>query len=469
MHRALLVADVIGLGVAFLLAQLLFKPVSTPHVVSPAVEVLVFALTLPLWVIMAQLSGLYGRDGDRADHSTVDDVVPVVAFITIGVWVLSLVVNLTHVIRPTTERLAAFWLMAIAFVLIGRVLARTLAKRHPLFSQNTIIVGAGDVGQLVARKLQQHPEYGLQVVGFADLNPRKARRDLRDLRVLGSPDELPELVETFDVDRVIIAYSSDSHKHLLDVIHRLQAASVQIDLVPRLFEAIGPRVDTHTVETLPLLGLPPVRLSPSARFLKRSIDVVVGSVALVLVSPLFVYIAWRVKRDSPGPVLFEQTRLGMNMKEFKLLKFRSMQVDVDDSAHREYVKGSMSWRTPAGDGGVYKPDMGSAVTPFGRRLRKTSLDELPQLINVIKGDMSLVGPRPCIPYEMEHFEPHHFERFLVPQGITGLWQVAARANSSFGEALEMDVAYARSWTLGLDLRLLCRTPLAVMRQTAATT
>ena len=166
--------------------------------------------------------------------------------------------------------------MAIAFVVIGRVVARTLAKRHPLFWQNTIIVGAGDVGQLVARKLQQHPEYGFRVVGFADLNPREARGDLRDLRVLGSPDELPELVETFDIDRVIIAYSSDSHEHLLDVIHRLQAASVQIDLVPRLFEAIGPRVDTHTVETLPLLGLPPVRLSPSARLVKRSIDIVVG-------------------------------------------------------------------------------------------------------------------------------------------------------------------------------------------------
>ncbi len=108
------------------------------------------------------------------------------------------------------------------------------------------------------------------------------------------------------------------------------------------------------------------------------------------------------------------------------------------------------------------------MTPFGRKLRTTSLDELPQLINVLKGDMSLVGPRPCIPYETDHFQPQHFERFLVPAGLTGLWQVAARANSSFGEALDMDVAYARSWSLGLDIRLLCRTPLAVLRQTAAT-
>ena len=118
--------------------------------------------------------------------------------------------------------------------------------------------------------------------------------------------------------------------------------------------------------------------------------------------------------------------------------------------------------------GLYKPAFEHLVTPFGQTLRKRSLDELPQLINVFRGDMSLVGPRPCIPYETEHLAPHHFERFLVPAGLTGLWQVAARNSSSFGEAMDMDVAYARNWSLGLDLRLICRTPLAVLRQTAAT-
>jgi lipopolysaccharide/colanic/teichoic acid biosynthesis glycosyltransferase len=118
----------------------------------------------------------------------------------------------------------------------------------------------------------------------------------------------------------------------------------------------------------------------------------------------------------------------------------------------------------ASENGLYKLDQVEAVTPFGRWLRKTSIDELPQLINVLRGDMSLVGPRPCIPYETEHFEPHQFDRFLVPAGMTGLWQVMARAHATFGEALDMDVAYARGWSLGLDLRLLCRTPMVVLRQ-----
>jgi lipopolysaccharide/colanic/teichoic acid biosynthesis glycosyltransferase len=128
----------------------------------------------------------------------------------------------------------------------------------------------------------------------------------------------------------------------------------------------------------------------------------------------------------------------------------------------------MSASAAAGENGLYKLERGDAITPFGRWLRKTSLDELPQLLNVLRGDMSLVGPRPCLDYETETFRPHHFERFLVPPGITGLWQVAARANSSFGEALDMDVSYARGWTLGLDLRLLARTPFQVLRQRRAT-
>jgi len=181
-----------------------------------------------------------------------------------------------------------------------------------------------------------------------------------------------------------------------------------------------------------------------------------------------VYITIRIRRDSPGPVLFRQTRLGIGMKKFTALKFRTMKVDTDQETHREYIRRTMSLRTAAEGNGLFKLDRGDSVTRVGRWLRRTSLDELPQLINVLRGDMSLVGPRPCIPYETENFEPHHLERFLMPQGITGLWQVAARANSTYLEALDLDVAYVRDWSLGLDLRLILRTPLQLLRQRAST-
>ena len=229
-----------------------------------------------------------------------------------------------------------------------------------------------------------------------------------------------------------------------------------------MFDLVGPKAEIHTLEGLALVGLPPAKPSRSSLLLKRAVDIAGASLGLLLTAPLFAYVAFRIRRDSPGPVFFRQTRLGMNMREFEALKFRTMYVDTDDSAHRDYVQAAMSRTISAQDNGLYKLERRDAITPFGRWLRRTSLDELPQLINVLRGEMSLVGPRPCIPYEMESFEPHHFDRFLVPAGITGLWQVTARAHSTFGEALEMDVAYARGWSLGLDLRLLLLTPMRLL-------
>jgi lipopolysaccharide/colanic/teichoic acid biosynthesis glycosyltransferase len=251
-------------------------------------------------------------------------------------------------------------------------------------------------------------------------------------------------------------------------VRTLREFDVQVDIVPRLFELVGPKAGVHTIEGLPLIGLPPARLTRSSRWLKRSIDLIGAAVLLLVSAPLFAYIALKIRRDSPGPVFFRQNRLGLNMQEFTALKFRTMKTETDDSAHREYIEKTMSSSAMAGSNGIYKLDRSDAITQFGAWLRKTSLDELPQLINVLRGEMSLVGPRPCIPYETEHFEDHQFERFLVPQGITGLWQVTARANSSFGEALDLDVAYVRGWSLGLDLRLLLRTPLQLRRQRTAT-
>jgi lipopolysaccharide/colanic/teichoic acid biosynthesis glycosyltransferase len=195
--------------------------------------------------------------------------------------------------------------------------------------------------------------------------------------------------------------------------------------------------------------------------MKRTVDVVGAVVLTALMAPVFAVAALAIKLDSPGPVFFRQTRLGKRQTPFTLYKFRTMSVGADTEAHRRYIARTMNADLATNGNGLYKLERPDAVTRVGRILRKTSLDELPQLVNVLKGEMSLVGPRPCIPYETDFFKPHHFDRFLVPAGITGLWQVTARAHSTFGEALDMDVAYARGWSLGLDLRLLCRTPLAV--------
>ncbi len=463
LRRLLVLADLVGLLAAFLVAREVFAP-PAPDKYGFLVEVGLFLIALPVWVVTAHLVGLYDRDGERTDHSTADDLVGVFAVVTIGAWLVWAGAWLSNTVSPDQRRIVMFWALAVALVVTGRIVVRTVARRTLTYLQNTIIVGAGDVGQLVARKILQHPEYGINLVGFVDSQPRERRADLRGLTLLGSPNELRELIEVLDIERVVIAFSNEGHNEMLALLRGIRELGVQVDIVPRLFEMIGPKVNVHTLEGVPMLGLPPARLSRSSRILKRTIDVIGASLCLLATAPLFAFIAWRIRRDSRGPIFFRQTRLGLNVQEFEALKFRTMFVETDNSAHRSYIRDTMSAQATVGENGLYKLERKADITPFGRWLRRTSLDELPQLINVLRGDMSLVGPRPCIRYETEHFAPHHFERFLVLPGLTGLWQVTARARSTFGEALDMDVAYARGWSLGLDLRLLCKTPLAVLRQ-----
>jgi exopolysaccharide biosynthesis polyprenyl glycosylphosphotransferase len=384
-------------------------------------------------------------------------------------WLLFVASRLEGWDGPSIVSLTGFWLLAVIMVPLARTVARRLCRRSRAYVQNTVIVGAGDIGQLICRKFVKHPEYGANVVGFVDRSPKVRRSDLPEhLSVLGGPDRLPEIIERLHVERVVIAFSNEPVSELLALLRELRPLPIQIDLVPWLFELIGERVSVHSVEGLTLIGLPPGRRSTSSRVLKRAIDIAASAAGLIALAPLMAYIAFQIRRDSPGPILFRQTRLGTGMKEFTALKFRTMRVDTDQEAHREYIRKSMSLQVAAEGNGLFKLDRSDSITRVGRWLRKTSLDELPQLINVLRGDMSLVGPRPCIPYEAENFEPHHLERFSMPQGITGLWQVEARANSSYLEALDLDVAYVRDWSLGMDLRLILRTPLQLLRQRGST-
>jgi exopolysaccharide biosynthesis polyprenyl glycosylphosphotransferase len=465
MRRLLVVADVVGLCVAFVTVELLFgnrgaDPVSLTR------EFVLFIVSLPVFVLVAKLFGLYDRDEERPAHSTPDDLVRVFLLMTVGVFIVEHAVDLTAAASPDLVKLSVFWAVAIVGVTVSRIAARTLARSTSSYVQNTVVVGAGEIGQLIARKLLRHQEYGLKLVGFVDANPKERHPEVEHVDTLGGIDTIEEIVDGHHVERVIFAYSDDPQADFLEVIRRLRDRGVQVDVVPRLFEVIGPKVDVHAVEGISLIGLPPVRLPRSSRAIKRVLDVVVASTCLVLTIPTFAFIAFLIKRDSPGPVFFRQTRLGKDMRPFTLLKFRTMRTETDDAVHREFIASTMERSAVPATTGLYKLERGDAITSIGRVLRRTSLDELPQLINVLRGEMSLVGPRPCIPYETERFRPHHFDRFLVPAGLTGLWQTSARAQSTFGEALDMDVLYAQSWSLSLDLLLLARTPLQLLRSGA---
>jgi exopolysaccharide biosynthesis polyprenyl glycosylphosphotransferase len=468
MRRLLFAADMIGLSVAFVITETLYGSSGSPDTFDLGDEIALFFLLIPMFAIGAKLLGLYDRDEERTSNTTTDDLARVFLLCSTGIFVLSRAVFLVRGHNPDATKMTVFWALLFGCVAIARACARTIARRAPAYVQTTVIVGTDDVGQLIGRKLLQHREYGVDLLGFVDSAPRTLRPDLAEVRVLGSPDQLSELARQRRIDRVIVSFSTEPHDVLLRLVRSLRDAGVQVDVVPRFFEVVGPKTNVHDVEGVALVGLPPVRIPRTSQIAKRALDVAVAGLALLFSAPFFAILALAIKLDSPGPVLFRQRRLGKNMREFTVLKFRTMRVDVDESAHRAYIAETMDAKAAVGDNGLYKLDRRDAITRVGRWLRKTSLDELPQLVNVVKGDMSLVGPRPCLAYEVEHFEPHHFDRFLVPAGLTGLWQVRARAHSTFGEALELDVLYAHSWSLGLDLELIAKTPLQLVRSGSTT-
>jgi len=459
-RRALAIADVLGLTAAFALALWLFgdgASMTAADRIEPRLEVMLFALTLPGWVVVAKLYGLYDRDEERTDHSTADDFGGVFHMITVGAWGLFAGTWLTGLADPQLDKIIGFWFLAILLVCTARAGARAFCRRQVEYLQNTIIVGAGDVGQLIAKKYLNHPEYGINLVGFVDAEPKERREDLGHLTLLGGPERIGELVELLDVERVLVAFSKECHEETLDLVRRLKEYDVQIDVVPRLYEVVGPGVGMHTVEGIPLLGLAPPRLSRSSRLLKRTMDLALTIPGLVAIAPLLLAIAVAIKlEDRRGPVFFRQVRMGAE-GTFRIWKFRTMWVDADERKHEfAHLNKHLA---PGGDSRMFKIDDDPRVTRVGRVLRRYSLDELPQLFNVVAGDMSLVGPRPLILEEDGEIAEWGRRRLDLKPGITGIWQVLGRDDIPFDEMVNLDYLYVTGWSLQRDGRLLlCTLP-----------
>jgi exopolysaccharide biosynthesis polyprenyl glycosylphosphotransferase len=454
----LLLADLFGLVAAFAITETLFGPTAASRshdAVDQFQESLVFLATLPVWVLVAKLYRLYDRDEERADHSTADDVVAVFHLVTVGIWLFLAAAWLTHLVRPTFPKLLTFWILAIALVVSARGCARALARRDRSYVQTAIIVGGGRTGRLIAGKLRRHPEYGVQPIGYVDsCAPSSAQRD-SDLPLLGCPEDVPKLVESLDVDRVIVAFSQNSYRRTLNLIRSLKDYWVHVDVVPRLFELIGPGVDIHSVEGMPLVGLTPFRLSRSSQLVKRLADLTVATVALALLWPLFLIVAVAIKLDSPGPIFFRQLRMGASGKTFRIIKFRTMIADADERK-AEFAHLNKHVRNGS-DPRMFKIEGDPRVTRVGRVLRRYMVDEVPQLVNVLGGEMSLVGPRPLVLDEDRHVDGWARKRLDLKPGMTGMWQVLGRSEIPFDEMVKLDYVYVTSWSLWNDVRLLLRT------------
>jgi exopolysaccharide biosynthesis polyprenyl glycosylphosphotransferase len=449
----LLVSDVLSLLASLGLVEWVFGADGPQGTLGGRAEPTALVASLPVWVAVASLYGLYRHDETYPNHSTADDVIGVFHMVTVCVWLVYVVTLVTGLARPEPAKLVAFWLLAVLLVSGGRALTRGAARRSRLSPERALVVGAGEVGQRIARKLQQHPEYGVEVVGLVDDGTGK-RAD-GAVPVLGGIEQIRALLTAYAIERVVVSFPSADDRRVLELIRAIDRLGINIDIVPRLFEVVSPTADLHNVEGVPLISLHRPGLSPSGRFVKRAADLSLAGLGLVLLLPLFAVVVAAIKLDSPGPVLFRQIRIGRYGRPFRIAKFRTMVADAElrkaELAHlNKYVHVD-------GDGRMFKIVGDPRITRVGRFLRRYSIDELPQLLNVIAGDMSLVGPRPLIAEEDSHITSWARARLDLRPGITGPWQVQGRNDIPFDEMIVLDYHYVTRWSPAEDLRLLLRT------------
>ncbi len=313
-----------------------------------------------------------------------------------------------------------------------------------------VIVGAGEVGRTVMRTIVARPELGYQIVGFVDDNPQKGRTDIGRFKALGPVGNLARLIEEEVVDEVIITLPWMYHRKIMGIVRECERRQVSAHIVPDIFQMSLSQVDVDDLGGVPLIGVREVGFERGALLIKRGMDVVGAVVGLTLGAPLLALIALAIRLDSPGPLVFRQTRVGAGGKVFEMYKFRSMRVGA------EAELGRLRELNEA-DGPLFKIRADPRITRVGRFLRRTSLDELPQLWNVLRGEMSLVGPRPPIPAEVSRYMEWHKKRLQVRPGITGLWQVSGRSLLSFDDQVLLDIYYIENWSLWLDFKVLLRT------------
>jgi Undecaprenyl-phosphate glucose phosphotransferase len=304
-----------------------------------------------------------------------------------------------------------------------------------------LVVGAGELGRQVVERLQQHQEYGFRVVGFLDDDPGKQKRKILGVPVLGTTHDLEGAVREEDVDQVVLALPLSAHHRTVQLIRRAGQLLVEVKVVPDLLQYYVLRAGVEDLDGLPVINLTHVPLAGWNDMVKRGFDILGASLLLLGTSWLFPIIAWLIKREDGGPVFYSQVRMGLDGRSFKLWKFRSMRVDAEADGQAHWTRN----RDPR-------------VTRIGAFLRRTNLDELPQLINVLKGDMSLVGPRPERPEFVERFReryPEYMARHRVRAGLTGWAQVnGLRGDTSIRKRIAADLYYIENWSLGLDLKIL---------------
>ncbi|MGD8736826.1 MAG: undecaprenyl-phosphate glucose phosphotransferase [Anaerolineae bacterium] len=408
------------------------------------------ALTILLFIIY-RLGGVYNMPRGA---SWFDEVYRIATGTATGIILIIFVLVLFF--QPTLYSRLIFFYAGILITIflsisrLGKRFLRNRLRKRGLGVDRLMIVGAGEVGRTVMRNVVAQPVLGYHVVGFVDDDPDKGQTDIGRFKALGNTSNIPRLVKELAIDEVIITLPWMYHRKIVSIVAQCEREQVRVRIVPDIFQMTLSHLDVEDLGGIPMIGVRDISISGSRQFMKRAMDVVISLVSLIFLAPLFVLLSIIIRLDSPGPSIFRQIRVGKGEQLFSCFKFRSMRVGAEEEKDTLLDKNEVS-------GPVFKMRDDPRITSVGRFIRRTSLDELPQLFNVLMGHMSMVGPRPAIPSEVQRYQPWHKRRLEVAPGITGLWQVSGRSELTFDEMVLLDLYYIENWSPLLDLQILFRT------------
>lgn len=418
-------------------------------------------------VLILQTRGYYSS---RRITGLVDEFTAI--FKAVLLMVAALVVLLFLSRQLFFSRIVFIYLIPVTLLLMGleRYIIRRVYRQlweRGIGTRKLLVIGATDAARRVMDSIVDRPNLGYHLVGYIDnmlrfsrwIMPVKYRHGSmtgREVPHLGTIEQIETILDTYDVEEVIIALPATEHQTVNRVIERCRERKLAYTLVPDVFELPIGTLDVQQLNGVPLISLNENKLTGWNYLLKRSIDIAGALTGLLLVSPVMLITALAIKRDSPGPVFFKQARVGKNGKLFECYKFRSMYVDAEKQLEKlQHLNET---------GGItFKMKDDPRRTRVGKFIRKTSIDELPQLFNILLGHMSFIGPRPATEKEVGRYDSWHRRRLEVTPGLSGLWQVSGRSRLSFEDMVKLDIYYAEHWTIWLDFKIMLRTPMVVLK------
>lgn len=400
---------------------------------------------LPVWIALMAYFEHYAHRGKITSLNQLDNIVKA------GIAMLVSTMATAYLFKGYDIGRSVIFIgagAATVYVYASRTILRKIketfvARGHGL--TRVAIIGAGETGRKVAERIKNHPEIGYDLAGFIDRDPAKQGKEIAGVKVIGDASKLVDLLLRHRVEEVFLAIPCLSQNDAFNLISECEQAKVHFKIVSAsLLQVIMQKVKIDDIEDLPVIPLRDARLTPASALLKRLLDLAIVALFLPFAAVLMAICAAAIRLTSRGPALFVHERVGKDGKLFKLIKFRTMRTESDP-----YAVAPSDGRDPR-------------ITPIGRLLRKTSLDELPQILNVLKGEMSIVGPRPEMKFIVDTYEPWQRRRLYVLPGLTGLWQIAGRKRLPLHQNLEYDFYYIRNWSLLLDLEIIIKTVPAVI-------